>query len=66
MIAILWTTSEVLDFLRLSRSGFWNLRRRVKFPAPVALGPRSLRWNASDIQKWASSVAETVGGQQQK
>lgn len=40
---------------KLSRSAIYAAMARGEFPAPVRIGPRSVRWKLSDVQSWIES-----------
>ena len=40
----------VCQLLSISRSYLWLLVKRGKFPAPIKLAPKMVRWKRSDIQ----------------
>jgi prophage regulatory protein len=41
---------QVLAFVPVSKSTWWNGVRDGRFPQPVKLGPRMTAWKAEDIQ----------------
>jgi prophage regulatory protein len=43
----------------LERSSIYDRLARGEFPKPVNLGPKSVRWIESDVDKWiAARIAE--------
>ena len=48
----LLTRPEVEQFCRVSRSKIYRGMREGWFPAPLRIGPRSVRWRLSDLEKW--------------
>jgi hypothetical protein len=50
----LWTTSQVLDYLRIGRTKLWSLVREGAFPAyRIGDGPSApLRYRRTDIVGW--------------
>jgi prophage regulatory protein len=46
---------EVLAIVKVSRITLWQWRRAGQFPAPIRLGPNTIAWRASDVEKWAST-----------
>lgn len=49
----LLTPDEIADRMKIDRRAFVrSISKQHDFPAPVRLGPRLLRWNATDIQEW--------------
>lgn len=49
---------QVLAFVPVSKSTWWNGVRDGRFPRPVKLGPRMTAWKAEDIH----SLIKTIGG----
>ena len=47
--------AEVSELTRLSESWIHKAWRQGRFPAPLRLSRRAIRWRASDIQQWISS-----------
>jgi predicted DNA-binding transcriptional regulator AlpA len=43
--------AEAQFILGMSRQTFYEFRRKGFFP-PVVLGPNTLRWRLSDLQRW--------------
>src|SRR5215831_2548339 len=50
--------AQVLMFIPVSRSTWWNGIKEGRFPKPVRLGPKSVAWRAEDIRK----LLEQIGG----
>ncbi|HEY0308919.1 MAG TPA: AlpA family transcriptional regulator [Acidobacteriaceae bacterium] len=44
---------DVKSVTGLSKTSLYTLIREKRFPAPVRLGPRSVAWIRSEIEKWA-------------
>jgi prophage regulatory protein len=44
--------TDVLARLGVSRVTLWAWRRAGRFPAPIRIGPNSIRWRASDVEAW--------------
>ena len=60
------TLEEVKSECHLSRSSIYRLMRLVdhpeaKFPAPVRIGLRAVRWRRSDIRVWIASRELATG-----
>ena len=55
---------EVEGLTGLSRASIYRLMRRGRFPLPVRVSARAVRWKASDITIWIESrpVAESELG----
>jgi len=47
---------EVEAIVGLKKSKVYTLIQEGEFPQPVKLGARSVRWKASDIYTWISSL----------
>ena len=45
------TAKQIAEALGLSKSGFYTLYRKGKFPAGIKIG-HSRRWNLEAIQDW--------------
>ncbi len=50
--------AEVSMMVGLCRSSIYNYVAEGRFPAPVKMGIRSVRWRMSDILAWRASVSE--------
>jgi prophage regulatory protein len=48
----------------LKKSKIYSLLQEGRFPAPVKLGPRSVRWRASAIWKWIDNLKTDTTGQE--
>lgn len=48
---------EVEREVGLSRSSIYDYMARGAFPRPVNIGPRTVRWLASEIEAWKASKA---------
>ena len=46
---------EVLQACRLSKSTMYHLIEQGRFPGPVRVGPRSVRWRKSDVVTWLTA-----------
>jgi prophage regulatory protein len=42
----------------LSRSKLYALIREGRFPAPLRLGPRCVRWHSASVRDWIASLAK--------
>lgn len=53
---------EVERTTSLSRSRIYDLMKQGKFPKPVRLGPMSVAWVKSEIEKWLNDcIADRAG-----
>jgi excisionase family DNA binding protein len=48
----LLTVKDVVQLTRLSRVTIYRLVRAGRFPAPLAVAGRSIRWPEGDIANW--------------
>ena len=48
----LLTRPEVESRCGIARSTIYRLMRAGKFPEPLRVGPRAVRWPASEIEEW--------------
>lgn len=48
----LLTRKEVEGRIRLGRSALYRMLRAGQFPLPVRIGPRAVRWKASEVESW--------------
>ena len=48
----LLTRPEVESRSRLATSTIYRLMRSGQFPEPIRIGPRAVRWRASDLDAW--------------
>lgn len=55
---------EVEGLVGLRKSKLYDLVKQGQFPAPVKLGPRSVRWRASAILKWIDGLKTDPTGQE--
>lgn len=46
---------EVEEITQMSRSTIYRLVRAGLFPAPRRVGPRAVRWSASEITEWIAA-----------
>jgi predicted DNA-binding transcriptional regulator AlpA len=52
----LWSVKEVAEILSLSPRSVWRYVALGKLPPPIRLGARSVRWRASDLQRYLDSL----------
>jgi len=52
---------QVLDFVPISKSAWWEGCKSGRFPKPVKLGPRTTAWRAEDI----AALVKTLGSREE-
>ncbi|MBA6232178.1 MULTISPECIES: helix-turn-helix transcriptional regulator [unclassified Colwellia] len=52
----LMTKAETCEYLNLSDSTLFRLRRDSMFPNPLQLGARTIRWKRQDIDDYLVSI----------
>ena len=52
---------EVEDYCQIGRSTIYRLMRLGKFPLPIRIGERAVRWPASEIQEWLAERPRATG-----
>jgi prophage regulatory protein len=52
----LLTLRQVRERTGLSRSSVYDWSRAGKFPAPVRLSPRAIRWHADQVSAWIAAL----------
>jgi prophage regulatory protein len=52
----LMTKTDICEYLTLSDSTLFRLRRDNVFPKPLNLGARTIRWKRKDIDNWLESI----------
>ena len=50
---------QVLNFVPISKSAWWEGCKTGRFPKPVKLGPRTTAWKAEDI----AALVKQLGGE---
>lgn len=55
---------EVEGLVGLRKSKLYDLVKRGQFPAPVRLGPRSVRWKASAVRAWIDGLKTDTTGKE--
>ncbi len=58
----LLTADEVAGWLHLHRGTLYSMVRDRRFPAPLRVGARAVRWRESDVLRWLD--ARPPGGGQ--
>ena len=54
---------EVMDICKIGKSTIYALMGAGKFPRPVRVGGRAVRWRWADIQEWLRSRPPTAPDQ---
>ena len=57
----LLTRTEVENRVRLRRSSIYRLMRLGKFPEPVRVGERCVRWKLDEIEQWLADRPRATG-----
>ena len=52
----LLTVNDLVSTLRITRQTLAAWVAHGTFPAPLRVGPRSLRWRRNDIERWLRAV----------
>ncbi|MYC31434.1 MAG: AlpA family phage regulatory protein [Chloroflexi bacterium] len=52
----LLTIRDVCSIARISRTMVYSAMNEGRFPRPVRLGRKTIRWRASDIEKWLADL----------
>ena len=52
---------EVETRCGIARSSIYRLMRTGQFPEPVRVGPRAVRWPASEIEEWLRARPRATG-----
>lgn len=50
------TTAQAREFFKVSRAKFCRLQKRTRFPRPVRLGSRCLRWRVAELLAFARAA----------
>ncbi|WP_330997897.1 helix-turn-helix transcriptional regulator [Gluconobacter oxydans] len=56
----LLTAQEVADKLRTTPSNLYRKIKAGRFPAPIQLSVRCVRWRESDVARWLNSLPTSV------
>ena len=57
----LLTRAEVEHRTGLGRSALYRAMREGRFPEPMRVGPKSVRWLLSEVIQWISSLERSHG-----
>ena len=52
---------EVQERVGLTRTTIYRLMREGAFPVPIRIGPRAVRWPASELEQWLASRPRATG-----
>ena len=55
--------TEVEQRVGLTRSSIYDAMRKGNFPLPLKVGPKAVRWLASEIEAWVDSRPLATGRQ---
>lgn len=50
---------EILHFIPVGRTTWWNGVKSGRFPSSIKLGPRTTAWRAQDIQRLIEQYSES-------
>jgi len=62
----LWTVTQVAAALAIHARTVWRMAAEAeagmgRFPRPLRLGPKTLRWQVADIDRYLADLAAGVG-----
>ena len=57
----LLTRTEVEQIVKLRRSSIYNEMRAGRFPEPLKVTPKAVRWLARDIEDWIATRQRSTG-----
>ena len=60
----LLTRAEVEARCAIARTTIYRLMRCGEFPEPLKIGPRAVRWPASEIEAWLAERPRATGESQ--
>ena len=52
---------EVESMTGLSRTSIYRLMRLGRFPEPVRVGPKAVRWDEQELVDWLSTCPKATG-----
>ena len=58
---LLYSTRSLERVVSLSRATIWRKVKDGKFPQPVRIGVRGIRWRRADIDQWIASLPVSHG-----
>ena len=59
----LLTRTEVEARFGIARSTIYRLMRCGKFPEPIKIGPRAVRWRERELEAWLADRPRATGDQ---
>jgi len=62
MEKLILTESEVRKIVGMSRTTLWRMRLDGRFPKPLDMGTRSVRYRRADIESWVAGGAMAFEG----
>ena len=57
----LLTRAEVERVVGLKRSALYRAMREGRFPEPLRIGPKSVRWLLSEVEQWIAGLPRSHG-----
>ena len=57
----LLTVTEVCQLTKISRAMVYTEMSAGRFPRPVRLGTKAVRWRVSDLDQWIESLPSATG-----
>ena len=57
----LLTCKQVTEIVPLTQSTIYRLMRKNRFPLPVKIGGRNVRWLRSEVMDWLKSQPRATG-----
>ena len=57
----LLTRAEVERRCGLGRSALYRAMREGRFPEPLRIGPKSVRWLLSEVEQWIAGLPRSHG-----
>ena len=57
----LLTRREVERRVGMGRSSVYRAMREGRFPEPLRIGPKSVRWSSHEIEAWIAGLARSHG-----
>ena len=55
------TRAEVERRVGLGRSALYRAMREGRFPEPLRVGPKSVRWLLSEVEQWIAGLPRSHG-----
>ena len=52
---------QVVEITGLSRSAIYAMMRQGRFPEPVKLAAKAVRWRESELQAWVDNLPRATG-----